>query len=86
MYRYGFITGLNEQNYRVGIYLPTTIFEGKGVQVKINNYRTGRKVDELYVRINKMPRWDIPTQAVLLGKKDQSKLEQKINAALKALP
>lgn len=81
MERYG---GFIEKGYRFEVLIPATIFDdNRGV---IRAYFGRKCVDEEYFRLRKMPEWNVPLQAILLGKKDEQTLERRTKELMKRLP
>lgn len=77
-------SGFIENGYRFEVRIPTTIFDDK---VGVIRAYLGRKcVDEEYFGLRKMPEWNVPLQALLLGKKDELTLERRTKELMKRLP
>jgi len=80
MERYG---GFIEGDYRFEAKVPTTIYDNKRAVVRA--YQGKELVDEIYFKLKKMPRWDVPAQTIMLSKSDAKTLEKKTNELIKKL-
>lgn len=77
-------SGFIEHGYRFEVQVPTTIFDDKVAVIKA--YDGKKCIDEEYFMLRKMPAWNVPQQAIMLGKTDEKTLERRTKELMKRLP
>ena len=66
--------------YCFEVEVPTTIFDPKFAVIKVYKNpedKSKKLIDKIYFPIKKMPKWDVPAQAIFLGKSDERTLRRK---------
>ena len=76
--------GFRQNGYRVEVQVPVTIFDDKVAVIRA--YQGKNCVGEEYFRLRKLPDWNVPLQAIMLGKSDEKTLERKTDEMMKQLP
>lgn len=77
------LSGWHEIGYHFEVYVPTTIFEPKICYVKASS---STSIDQFSFELKEMPKWDVPSQRILLSRNDEKTLDAKIKQILKSLP
>lgn len=71
---------LNHMDYRFEVKVPTTIFDPEFAVIEVYKnpeYKSKKLIDKVYFPIKKMPKWDVPAQAIFLSKSDERTLMKK---------
>ncbi len=70
----------NHMDYRFIVEVPTTIFDPMFAVINVYKnpeYKNKKLIDKVYFPIKKMPKWDIPAQAIFLSRSDERTLRRK---------
>ena len=70
--------------YQFEVMVPSTIFDG--LAGTVDAYRGKNLVNFVGFKFENMPRWDAPSQEILITKEDKCTLEQAVNLLLLKLP
>ena len=77
-------SGFIENTYRFETVVPTTIYDPK--ICILSAYKRKKVIDKIQFKLNDMPQWNVPFQAIVLCKKDQKTLEKKTEELIARLP
>ena len=78
---FGFI---DPKGYKIHVDAPTNIRDDYVGRIRIYYGRT--IVEEKYFKCKKMPRRDVPLQAIILGRKDEQEMRKTLNKLISKLP